>query len=418
MSVIVMQVKNKEKHPNADTLFVYQMSDSICDFQIVANSENVYEVGDKAIVAKSGSHLKNGLTINKEDVRGIISQGMALGKTDKNVGEDLTDEHCLSVYHRAWPSIESLFNVRKKSVAQNANIKYGSKVKLDGTCSSVQILPNGEILVQSRNEFITPEKDNLGFARWVQDNINVFKQIKPKNSPIIIHGEWCGQGIQKRCSISKIGRKVFCVFAIQYGDEMDVNPNTIWQSIPEHKDIFVIPWYNFYEINYGNMDDLQQKVNTINDEIKTVEACDPFVKSFFNVEGLGEGLVFYPLPTNIDEKTPTIIHIEYYTDFVFKAKGEEHKVVKTKESVQINPETAASIEEFVNLVVTENRLNQIAEKFQLNMKETGNFLGAFVTDVQKESKAELESSNLTWKDVQNLVSVTARTWWKNKVNTL
>lgn len=423
-----MEVKNKEKHPNADTLFVYQMNDGVSDFQIVANSENIYEVGDRAIVAKSGSHLKEGLTITKEDVRGVVSQGMALGKTNKNVGEDLTDEYCLAVYHRAWPSIESLFNVRKKSVAQNAKIVYGTKVKLDGTCASIQILPNGEILVQSRTEIITPEKDNAGFARWVKNNETIFNDLieKQKNhvdsEPVVIHGEWCGQGVQKRCSISKIDRKVFCVFAVQYGDELDVNPNSIRRAIPEHKDIFVIPWHDCWTIDYGNVEDLQIQVDKINEKINEIEKCDPFVKETFNIEGLGEGLVFYPLPVNLEEAQridlPVFVHIDFYNDFVFKAKGEEHKVVANKKSVQIDPTVAAGVDEFVNLFVTENRLNQFAEKFALDMKETGNFLKAITNDVLKESTAELEAANLAWKDVVGPIGTKAREWWKQKCQTI
>jgi tRNA-binding EMAP/Myf-like protein len=66
MPVSVMKVTKAEKHPNADSLFVYSMT-SIDNFQtqIVANSTNLYEVGDHAIVAQLGSKLKDGTYIEE-----------------------------------------------------------------------------------------------------------------------------------------------------------------------------------------------------------------------------------------------------------------------------------------------------------------------------------------------------------------
>lgn len=424
MPVIVMEIVRKEKHPNADTLFVYQMNDGYKNHQIVANSTNVYDVGERAVVAKSGSRLKDGLVIIKEEVRGVVSNGMALSKTSDAVGTDLTDQFCLSVYHVSWPSIESFFNICKKTVAQNKWVYYASKIKLDGTCAGVQILSSGEILIQSRTEFITPEKDNAGFARWVTENKDYFNSIDhaSKNKPMTIFGEWCGSGIQKRCSVCQIGKKIFAVFAIQYGDYLDVNPDSIRKVLPNHKDVYVIPFHKFIGIDFTNKDAMQTSVDEINGWVSDVEKCDPFIKDNFNIEGLGEGIVLYPLVISGDGKKnepyvdKNMIHIDDYTDFTFKAKSEAHKAVNTKKPVQINPETAASIEEFTNLFVTENRLNQFGDKFECSMKETGNFLKAFSSDVEKESKAELEASHLTWKEVANAVSAKARVWWQGKVN--
>src|SRR6185312_4519551 len=100
------------------------------------------------------------------------------------------------------------------------SVSYISKIKLDGTCAAIQVHPNGELVVQSRTEIITPSKDNNGFARWVNENKSIFQ---PKSDQVyVIFGEWCGSGIQKRCSISKIDRKVFCVFAIQHDNYLEI----------------------------------------------------------------------------------------------------------------------------------------------------------------------------------------------------
>ena len=412
MTVEVMQVYSKGKHPNADTLFVYTMTDEDDEaFTIVANSENIYELDDHVMVAKVGSVLKEGnLYIEESNIRGIVSSGMAIGKTDLPVGTDLTSEHCLSIYHVSWPSIEALYNVKKSLTETNALrvVNYFAKIKLDGTCSAVQVHPNGDIVFQSRSKIITLEDDNAGFARWGEENKEYFKSLVTDES-FIIYGEWCGQGIQKRCSISNIGRKVFCVFAIQYGNDFEIAPVVIERVLLPHKDIFVIPVEEVIEVDYTNAEKLQLAVDKINEMVAKVEKCDPFVESTFNVAGLGEGLVFYPIGNT------KRINRNEYAQLVFKAKGEEHKVVKTKQAVQVDPEVAASIDEFVELFVTENRLNQIAEKIgTFDMKNTGNFLKEFNADVVKESKAELEVSKMEWKDVATAVATKARTWWMNK----
>lgn len=411
MTVAVMQVTTKSRHPNADTLYVYNMTDGSKSYQIVANSENIYEIDDMAIVARTGSRLKDGLHIRREEIRGVKSYGMAVGKTDLPVGTDLTEEYCSAFYFVSWPDIELFYNVRKKSAAVGM-VDYGLKIKLDGTCAAVQI--NGTaITAQSRTAIITPQDDNYGFAKWVADNNEYFTKIEKR---IVIFGEWCGQGIQKRCSISKIGRKVFCVFAIMVDEDiLDINPASIRAMLPEHKDIYVLPFDGFISIDYSNADQMAVSTQSLNDEVKRVEECDPYVKDTFGVSGLGEGLVLYPLPAGYNLSKPILIHADDYSDLVFKAKGEKHSVVKTKEPVQISPEKAASIDEFVTLFVTEPRLEQFASRFPLEMKETGNFLKAFCQDVLKESSAELEASAMVWSDVSSAISAGARKWWTDKV---
>lgn len=64
--------------------------------------------------------------------------------------------------------------------------------KLDGTNGAIYITPEGEIYAGSRNRWITPDDDNYGFAKWVQDN----KRELLKLGEGWHHGEWWGQGIQ------------------------------------------------------------------------------------------------------------------------------------------------------------------------------------------------------------------------------
>jgi len=82
------------------------------------------------------------------------------------------------------------------------------------------------VLVGSRNRWITPEVDNYGFARWVSENI---KRIIETLGLGRHHGEWWGQGIQRRYNMDK---KVFSLFNTkrfngkdeQFQDDIRVTP--------------------------------------------------------------------------------------------------------------------------------------------------------------------------------------------------
>lgn len=65
--------------------------------------------------------------------------------------------------------------------------------KLDGTNASIIITEDGQVGAASRNRLITPEDDNFGFARWVQDNRDDLLELGPGR----FFGEWWGNGIQR-----------------------------------------------------------------------------------------------------------------------------------------------------------------------------------------------------------------------------
>lgn len=65
--------------------------------------------------------------------------------------------------------------------------------KIDGTNASVLIDDYGEIFAGSRSRWITPEQDNYGFARWVEENKNELLTLGVGRH----HGEWWGAGIQR-----------------------------------------------------------------------------------------------------------------------------------------------------------------------------------------------------------------------------
>lgn len=432
-----MEVKEAGRHPDADSLWVYKMTaPGFGEVQIVANSQNIYSVGAKAIVVLAGATLKDGTVIRDSKLRGVSSYGMALGHADVEVGTDLTEEYCRDTstngfHFLSWPSIESLFNVRRSMKQTNTERKvtYSAKIKLDGTNAGVQVSTDARVAAQSRTGIVTPEKDNHGFARWVEDNKERF-EVLAGGKHITVFGEWCGPGVQKNVAICKIPHKIFAVFAIQYGGvdgqpaRFDINPATITtriESLLDGGDVLVLPWENMVkEFDFTDSDKLRVQADWAGEAISKLEQCDPWVKRTFGVEGVGEGLVFYPIldpPENIEAwDKPMMIDALEYSELVFKVKGEKHKTIKTKQVVPIDPEVAKNISEFVDLFVTDARLNQFSVDLGFDPKNTGTFIKNFTQDVHKESEAELEVSGLNWKQVSKDVSNAARNWFLAKCN--
>ena len=429
MPAIVMECLKAEKHSNADTLRVYVFSCPQCPFvQVIANEQNIYSVGDKAIIVTAPSILQDGLFVTSINIRGIQSNGMALGKTNAAIGEDLSSEHCIDYTKSArfisWPEIESLFNVRKYLLDYpgHPTVLYRAKVKLDGCCSGVQLPPSDydmpKVIYESRERIITPDNDVIGFSRWAENHKDYFLSLRDKadslgiTEHITIFGEFCGKKLQKGTAISQIDKKIFAVFAIQIGlfdPWLETDPEKISEFLQPEDGIYVIPWEgDSIVLDFSNTDRLKESAEIINIMVLRVESRDPWVHKTFNVDGIGEGVVLYPITNG------TLVTKHEFSDLVFKAKGEKHKVVRTKQPAQIDPEVAKSATEFADLFVTENRLNQIAQRVgKPDLERTGDFLKEFNLDVQKESLAELEAAGLEWKQVAREVSDRARKWWVN-----
>lgn len=80
--------------------------------------------------------------------------------------------------------------------------------KIDGTNAAVGVTEDGVVYAQSRSRIITPDQDNHGFARWVQDNTDALAETLGAG---LHFGEWWGSGIQRGYGLSK-GEKRFSLF--------------------------------------------------------------------------------------------------------------------------------------------------------------------------------------------------------------
>lgn len=320
-----------------------------------------------------------------------------------------------------WPKIGQLHNVRKdiKSRIRYHEVegldpfvppvvRYKSKIKLDGTNAAIRVCGD-KFAAQSRSRTITPQDDNMGFAAWAHSSEWVKSLRFP--SEVTIFGEWAGPGVQKRTAVSKVSEKIFAVFAVLVEDRVLItSPASIDLMLPGRpSNVHVLPWEDFeLEVDFGSRANLEAAAEEANKAVEVVEKCDPWVKRNFDIEGLGEGLVYYPQSS---------VDIDFFSDYAFKAKGEEHQVVKQKAPVIVDVEKVASVKEFASKFVTEARLLQglrEACENDAHMRNTGAFLRWFGNDVKSESGDELEAAGLEWKDVAKEVNAQARDWWMAK----
>jgi len=86
--VIVGRILAKERHPNADTLWVTEVDIGQGEpLHIVCGAQN-FEAGDVVPVATVGTTLPNGMTIKKAKLRGEVSEGMNCSPDELGLGGD------------------------------------------------------------------------------------------------------------------------------------------------------------------------------------------------------------------------------------------------------------------------------------------------------------------------------------------
>jgi hypothetical protein len=328
----------------------------------------------------------------------------------------------MSLTHISWSSIELFHNVVRTLNHLHdlgtplPSLWYRAKVKLHGTNCAIQVTPAG-VFAQSRTGILSlPSNDYKGFASWVKTRESAFAALTPG---ITIFGEWCGPGVEKGMAVSALKGKLFAVFGIQVGYGADAkviyDPDEIAAMLPKGvPDLYVLPWEGSeFSVDFRYKEDMERVVTFLNKWVDDVEHEDPWIKRTFGTSGLGEGLVFYPTRNNDGTTIPT--DPTELALLMFKAKGEKHRTAGTPVPVQVDATVVESVDEFVKLMVTEARLTQGLSTVcpdGPDIRATGKYLAWVSADVEKESKAELEASGLTWEQVSKAVQAKARDWFK------
>lgn len=284
-------------------------------------------------------------------------------------------------------------------------------VKLHGTNASVCFNSKDGMWIQSRNNIITPEKDNAGFAQFVIEREEYFQHliewvimyydVDTDKKTISIFGEWAGKGIQKGVAISEI-EKSFFIFGVKLTDEFESDSWLDFEMFGSHDErVYNIKSFETYrvEVDLNNPEYSQNDLEKLT--MKVEERCP--VAIAFGKSGIGEGIVWH---TNFMNK--------FYR---FKTKGEKHSVSKVKRVASVDVEKLDSIKEFVEYSVTQNRFDQAIENVfngeeVLDMSKIGEVIRWMNRDINQEEEDVMVKNNLTNKDVAKYIAQRTKKMYK------
>ena len=294
-------------------------------------------------------------------------------------------------------------------------ITFKGTVKLHGTNASVSFNAPSGMWAQSRENIITPEKDNAGFAFFAHSNetalMRFFHDVAANNNidmhknTITIYGEWAGGNIQKGVGICNLPKSFF-IFGVKITphteneEELKANP-AYWVDYSYLKNnevkIYNINDYPTYSIDIDfNMPQLVQ--NQLSELTIAVEEECPVAKAF-GFSGIGEGIVW-------SAEFKGNVHR-------FKVKGEKHSSSKVKTLAAVDVEKLNSIKDFVDYAVSESRFNQALENVfpnnePIDVKKMGDVIRWVVNDVIKEEMDTLVENQLEPKEINKYVSSKVR----------
>lgn len=334
-----------------------------------------------------------------------------------------------------FPSIEQFRNVIKH-VRDNAayhqvsvpKVTFTGTVKLHGTNSAICYDPSTqEMWTQSRENVITPEKDNAGFSMWVHGKREIFKQMfkfLQVNCPsdpgdiIQVFGEWCGGSIQKGVGLNQLP-KMFVIFGLRIsvdGESQDwVTPERcvgLFASFVNGADIFHIYQFPHWEmtIDFTRPELSQNKLIELT--IAVEDRC-PVANQLLGDKAVGvlvgEGIVW--------EAKCAIDSPINVAGLRFKVKGEKHSVSKVKTIASVDVEKVNTVNEFADNVCTVSRFEQALDKMKIDgldsvdVKNTGAFIKLVCQDCAKEEMDTISGNNLTWKEVASAIATRSRQYY-------
>lgn len=324
--------------------------------------------------------------------------------------------------HISFGSVESLHNkVKQANKKYIGPMEYSIKPKLHGTNASIVFDGKSKKnYAQSRKNVINSDKDNAGFATWVESlNLKIPNRLDGMvpnggEDKWILYGEWAGPGVQKNDAVCQIPQKTFFVFALRsiYGSSelVTTDPNHLQNVIlpvvglSGRKDVRVIPVIGKVQIDMnGDKHHLELVENTINSFVDQFEEYDPYINAEYGIKDKGEGVVVYP----------ETIEWDLYKSWMFKAKTENHRVNKSKKAANAKVEVSPDVIDFADRFATIPRFEQGISDLgiDIEMSNMGKFLKWVNEDVIKESSDELEASELNWKQCSKHITQKAREWF-------
>jgi len=342
---------------------------------------------------------------------------------------------------KKYPSIDQFRSVvqtyrfrKEQDPLLSSEVVFTGTVKLHGTNAGIGYCPSTEeFWVQSRQQIITSRSDNVGFAMFVERHRESLKSVLQNLSQVnpekflVMYGEWCGGSIQANVGISGL-TTMFVVFGVALysggsllSSETDNSEDECqWLTVEQYcqllqpladKHIYSIHKFPHWTLSI-DMDEPDMSRPQLVAITQEVERECPVAKYFGVSNGVGEGVVWTGVLTGSNG---------LITNIRFKVKGSKHSVTKVRTLASIVPEKIASIREFVEYAVTEQRLQQGFDELFLKQDKTptsqdiGSFINWVKQDVFKEEIDTLVHSGLNGKDVVAPIAKKAGSWLKERL---
>lgn len=314
-------------------------------------------------------------------------------------------------------------------------VDFSITTKIHGTNAGVCYSEPDNLWCQSRENVITVEKDNMGFAWFIEQNkeivISIIKELARENdidlnnNIISVYGEWCGSSIQKGVAVAELDKRFvifehFKVSPIEHQEDSDTvekakwyktisysdfgvpQPDIEWAQSPENK-IFNI--MNFptktISIDFNNPERAQNELLEIMQEVEN--ECP--VGKAFGVSGTGEGVV--------------ISHLTQDGSLIqSKIKGEKHSNSRVKTLKAVDTEKLDKIDKCIEEICHTWRFEQgLREIFGVDYEKTidrkriAEFLRFVATDTLKEESDIIQSYGFEPKDVMGKVQQKAKEYF-------
>ena len=301
-------------------------------------------------------------------------------------------------------------------------LKVTATEKIHGTNAGFAFYNDSEEVfwTQSKENIITPEKDNAGFAFWAYGKQEILKNIIKrlaeynnidlKKNIVVLYGEWAGGSIQKNTAVQGLTKsffifKRFRVTSIDSGDTEYFDTCIDGKYIDDtSNDIYNVSNFPTYEFDLDlNRPDIFQTeiVNLVETKI---EPASP----------LGQQLGF---PSNVGEGVVCEVTVKDRTS-LFKVKGEKHSKSKVKKLKKIDNELENKKIEVANEVSRNWRLEQGFQEAndtlnggEPDIRNIGKFLKWINLDIIKEESDIIREAGFEPKDIFRYSTDIAKKWY-------
>ena len=320
-------------------------------------------------------------------------------------------------------------------------VTFTATEKVHGTNASVCYSNSDGVWCQSRENVITVEKDNMGFAWFIEQNkekvISIIKELaKEKNIDLNTHiislyGEYAGGNIQKNSALTN-SEKCFIIFehfkvspiepqedsdtgtiekakwykTISYSDFGVPEPHIEWVESPENKIYNIMNFDTWsFTIDFNKPERSQNDLIALVQEI--IEPSSPLGKKFGHEANVGEGVVISHL-------------FEDGSLIQAKVKGEAHAKGsgKVKTLKVVGTEKLDKIDKCIEEICHNWRFAQALREIfgpdyekTIDRKNLSSYIKWVTTDTLKEESSIISDYGFEPKDVMGKVLQKAKEYF-------